>query len=85
MIVALGGDGVLLLESAAYPHVLAFSVRPWDTTAAGDSFRGALAVALAEGRTLKRSARRACAAAASSTVRPLPGGRARAGRPPAQR
>ncbi|MEU3997414.1 PfkB family carbohydrate kinase [Streptomyces fungicidicus] len=61
------------------------SLRPWGTTAAGDSFRGALAVALAEGRTLKQSARRACAAAASSTVRPLPGGRARAGRPPAQR
>ena len=46
MIVALGGEGVLLLEGAAHPHVPAFSVRPWDTTAAGDSFRGALAVAL---------------------------------------
>ncbi|MFI2907742.1 PfkB family carbohydrate kinase [Streptomyces sp. PDY-4] len=52
MIVALAGDGVLLLEGAAHPHVPAFSVRPWDTTAAGDSFRGALAVALAEDRIL---------------------------------
>ena len=85
MIVALGGEGVLLLEGAAHPHVPAFSVRPWDTTAAGDSFRGALAVALAEGRTLKQSARREEVERCCSPRRRRPGGRARAGRPPAQR
>ncbi|MFJ6214835.1 ribokinase [Streptomyces sp. NPDC092296] len=70
VIVTLGGDGVLLLEGTARLHIPAFAVRPVDTTAAGDSFCGALAVALAEGRTLEQAARWACAAAAISTTRP---------------
>ncbi|MFD5661572.1 PfkB family carbohydrate kinase, partial [Streptomyces hirsutus] len=69
VIVTLGGDGVLLLEGTAHLHIPAFRVRPVDTTAAGDSFCGALAVALAEGRTLEQAARWACAAAAISTTR----------------
>ncbi len=69
VIVTLGGDGVLLLEGASHLHIPAFPVRPVDTTAAGDSFCGALAVALAEGRTLEQAARWACAAAAISTTR----------------
>ncbi|NLU68624.1 ribokinase [Streptomyces sp. HNM0574] len=69
VVVTLGGDGVLLLEGGAALHVPAFRVRPVDTTAAGDSFCGALAVALAEGRALPDAARWACAAAAVSTTR----------------
>ncbi|WP_331449181.1 PfkB family carbohydrate kinase [Streptomyces prasinus] len=69
VLVTLGGDGVLLLEGTAHLHIPAFTVRPVDTTAAGDSFCGALAVALAEGRTLEQAARWACAAAAISTTR----------------
>ncbi|MHC3450234.1 ribokinase [Streptomyces prasinus] len=69
VLVTLGGDGVLLLEGTAHLHIPAFRVRPVDTTAAGDSFCGALAVALAEGRTLEQAARWACAAAAISTTR----------------
>ncbi|MGW8379438.1 ribokinase [Streptomyces sp. ODS28] len=67
--VTLGGDGVLLLEGAASVHIPAFPVSPVDTTAAGDSFCGALAVALAEDRGLEEAARWACAAAAISTTR----------------
>jgi ribokinase len=70
VVVTLGGDGVLLHEGRASLHIPAFPVRPTDTTAAGDSFCGALAVALAEGRTLERAARWASAAAALSATRP---------------
>lgn len=69
VVVTLGGDGVLLLEGTARLHIPAFPVTPTDTTGAGDSFCGALAVALAEGRTLEQAARWACAAAAISTTR----------------
>ncbi|UGY94590.1 ribokinase [Streptomyces gobiensis] len=68
-VVTLGGDGVLLLEGSARLHIPACPVQPLDTTAAGDAFCGALAVALAEGRTLEHAARWACAAAAISTTR----------------
>ncbi|OON76638.1 ribokinase [Streptomyces tsukubensis] len=70
VVVTLGGDGVLLLEGGASLHIPAFTVRATDTTAAGDCFCGALAVGLAEGRTLEQAARWAAAAAALSTTRP---------------
>lgn len=49
--------------------VPAFKVTPIDSTAAGDAFNGALAVALAENKPLLDAARFACAAAALSTTR----------------
>jgi ribokinase len=48
----------------------AFEVTPVDTTAAGDVFNGALAVALAEKRSLPDALRFAQAAAAISVTRP---------------
>jgi ribokinase len=44
-------------------------MRAVDTTAAGDVFNGALAVALAEGQTLEQAVRFANAAAAISVTR----------------
>ncbi len=50
-------------------HVPAFKVQAVDTTAAGDVFCGALAVALCEGRSLLESVRFASAASAISVTR----------------
>jgi ribokinase len=49
--------------------VPAFKVKAVDTTAAGDVFNGALAVALSEGRPLLESVHFASAAAAISVTR----------------
>ena len=48
----------------------AFEVEVVDTTAAGDAFNGALAVALAEGRPVDDAVPFACAAGALSVTRP---------------
>ncbi|GAA4883848.1 ribokinase [Kitasatospora terrestris] len=69
VVVTLGADGVLLVDGSTDLHLPARPVDPVDTTAAGDCFCGALAVALAEGRPLDRAARWAAVAAALSTTR----------------
>ncbi len=67
-IVTLGGDGCLVAgrETAREPGRAVSAV---DATAAGDAFNGALAVALAEGRTLVEAARWANVAASISVTR----------------
>lgn len=73
VIITLGSQGALIAEAGEpepiYTQVPAFSVNPVDTTAAGDGFVGALAVALGEGRALPTAARFAGAAAAISVTR----------------
>lgn len=50
-------------------HVAAFPVRAVDTTAAGDAFNGAFAVALLQGQSVLDSVRYGCAVAAISVTR----------------
>ncbi len=70
VVVTLGGAGVVCYEGGAKPvHLPAPRVRPVDTTAAGDTFVGALSVALAAGRGLTEAVAQAQFAAALSTTR----------------
>ena len=70
VIITLGSKGALVADAGASPVLIpAFQVTPVDTTAAGDTFNGALAVALGEGRSLPEAARFAAAAAAISITR----------------
>jgi len=69
VIITLGKRGALLATDEGEVLVKGFPVKPIDTTAAGDVFNGALAVALAEDRTLLEAVRFANAAAAISVTR----------------
>jgi ribokinase len=70
VIITLGSKGALVAAAGAKPQFIpAFKVTPVDTTAAGDTFNGALAVALGEGRELVDAASFASAAAAISITR----------------
>ncbi len=69
VIVTLGAKGALVATSEGSRLIPGFQVKAVDTTAAGDVFNGALAVRLAEGRTLDEAVRFAHAAAALSVTR----------------
>lgn len=70
VIITLGAKGALVSDASGTRLVPAFSVDPVDTTAAGDVFNGALAIALSEDRPLDEAVRFANAAAAISVTRP---------------
>jgi ribokinase len=69
VIVTMGSRGAFVAGAAARQMIPAYNVRAVDTTAGGDVFNGALAVALAEGKPLLEAARFATAAAALSVTR----------------
>lgn len=70
VVITLGAAGVLYAARGREPlSVPAPRVRAVDTTAAGDTFVGALAVALGEGRAVPEALRWASAAAALSVQR----------------
>ena len=69
VILTLGRAGAMTCEKGIVDYVSAFPVKAVDTTAAGDTFCGALGVALLEGRTLFEAVRFATAAAAISVTR----------------
>jgi ribokinase len=64
VVVTLGAEGALIVTLDAVQYVSGYKVDVVDTTGAGDAFNGALAVALAEGRTLPEAVDFANAAAA---------------------
>jgi ribokinase len=62
----LGAKGALLLTGHEIEHVKGYKVKVVDTTAAGDAFTAALAVALSEEMELPRAVRFANAAGAKT-------------------
>jgi len=69
VIITLGSLGAFVATEDGGQLVPGFKVKAVDTTAAGDTFNGALAVALGEGKPLKQAVRFANAAAAISVTR----------------
>src|SRR5208283_4271591 len=69
VILTLGARGAFVATASIRQLVPGFPVEAVDTTAAGDVFNGALAVALGEGKPLLEAVRFANAAAAISVTR----------------
>lgn len=69
VIMTLGVRGALWVGKGGAWHFPAFSVRPVDSTGAGDAFNGALAAVLSEGRALGNAIPFANAAGALATTR----------------
>lgn len=69
VIVTLGAHGCRARDAGSVIEQPAFAVQAVDTTAAGDTFCGALVAALSEGAALARALRRASAAAAIACTR----------------
>lgn len=69
-IVTLGGQGVLVADAAGCRHFPAVEVKVVDTTAAGDTFIGAMCAALAAGQALDDAVLRGIQAATICVTRP---------------
>ncbi len=69
VIITLGARGAFVADARGERLVPGFKVKAVDTTAAGDVFNGALAVAIAEGKALPDAVRFANAAAALSVTK----------------
>lgn len=69
VIITLGSKGCLIREEGVSYCIGAFKVEPVDTTAAGDTFNGALCVGLSEGMDLKQAAVMASKASSIAVTR----------------
>ncbi|MEO6288618.1 MAG: PfkB family carbohydrate kinase, partial [Ginsengibacter sp.] len=69
VIITLGAKGALLFHENIFSLVRVPEVKAIDTTAAGDIFNGALAVALSENKTMTEAVEFACRAASISVTR----------------
>jgi ribokinase len=70
VVMTMGSRGALLVRDGEQQQIPAFPTSAVDTTAAGDAFNGALAVAIASGRPLKDAVRFANAAGAFAASSP---------------
>ena len=69
LVVTQGHNGARVVSLDVDEHLPAYSVNAVDTTAAGDAFNGALAVALAEGQPLMEAVKLSMAAGALSVTK----------------
>jgi ribokinase len=69
VIITMGELGAFVLHNNKYSMIPGHKVKVVDTTAAGDVFNGALAVALSEGKEIENAVAFACRAAAISVTR----------------
>lgn len=69
VVITLGSLGALVCDGTICERIPAHKVTAVDTTAAGDTFNGAMCVALSEGKTLSEAVRFASAASALSVTR----------------
>lgn len=69
VIITLGSQGAMVLDSSGSELVTGFKIDQVDTTAAGDIFNGALAVAIAESKNIFEAVKFANAAAALSVAK----------------
>jgi len=70
VVVTWGGKGAVLVEDNKYRHYPVAAVKVVDTTAAGDSFTAALAVAISEGKSLDEAIKFANAVSTIVVTRP---------------
>lgn len=70
VVITMGADGAIIYAKGKFTHIESVRVTPVDTTAAGDVFNGAVAVALSEGDDLETAVRFGCRAAAIAVTRP---------------
>jgi ribokinase len=70
VVMKLGADGAqVVADDGSIEHISGFEVEVVDTTAAGDAFTAAMALAWAEGMALTRAVRFGCAAGALAVTR----------------
>lgn len=70
LVVTRGAKGAGILQNGQTILIPSFPITPVDTTASGDAFNGALAVALARGEDISQAVRYANAAGAITATRP---------------
>lgn len=69
VVITLGSLGALVFDGKRFERIPAQKVKAVDTTAAGDTFNGAMCVALSEGATLSEAVRFASRASAIAVTR----------------
>lgn len=69
VVITLGSEGALIKEGDTFHQVSSYKVKTVDTTAAGDTFNGALCVGLSEGLSILDSVKMASKASALTVTR----------------